>query len=266
MKLTSNYSLKKPDGSDVVNIQDFNDNSDKIDLELKKVDSQLKEKANLKDVKIFSSLADIGLTQNDMTTDFASNVLKIIKAIGANRRISLYPYQTESNTNLYNSVKTWCGFNTDAFHVIIDTSFNGAENLPNKIEVIPNYNNGNNRVFLGFYDNELGNCREVATTESFEINLLNGASVYLTDSNYSPYFIRVGQLATITGNIKVSGISDDTVIMRLPQPKGHKWIKTFTNNGIPISFYLSPSGELKIRGASRVDEGDNLPLDFLYRI
>ncbi|WP_252234038.1 tail fiber protein [Clostridium sp. ZS1] len=46
MKLTSNYSLKKPDGSDVVNVQDFNDNSDKIDIELKKVDSSLKEIAN----------------------------------------------------------------------------------------------------------------------------------------------------------------------------------------------------------------------------
>ncbi len=228
--------------------------------------SHLKEKANLKDVKIISSLSDIGLSANDMTTDFSNNVLKIIKAIGANRRISLYPYQTESNTNLYNSVKAWCGFNTDAYQLYIDTSFNGAENLPNKIEVIPNYNDGNNKIFIGFFDNQLGNCREVATTESFEIKLLNGASVYLTDSNYSPYFIRVGQLATITGNIKVSGISDDTVIMRLPQPKGHKWIRAFTNNGKPISFYLSPSGELKIRGASGVDEGDNLPLDFSYRI
>ncbi|MBZ9690745.1 hypothetical protein [Clostridium sp. M14] len=46
MKLTSNYSLKKPDGSDVVNVQDLNDNSDKIDLELKKVDSSLKDIAN----------------------------------------------------------------------------------------------------------------------------------------------------------------------------------------------------------------------------
>ncbi|NFG25625.1 hypothetical protein FC777_00525 [Clostridium botulinum] len=46
MKLTSNYSLKKPEGSDVVNVQDFNDNSDKIDLELKKVDSSLKDIAN----------------------------------------------------------------------------------------------------------------------------------------------------------------------------------------------------------------------------
>lgn len=37
MKLTSNYNLKKPDGSDVVNINDFNDNVDKIDDEIKKV-------------------------------------------------------------------------------------------------------------------------------------------------------------------------------------------------------------------------------------
>ncbi|NFL87347.1 viral A-type inclusion protein [Clostridium botulinum] len=123
--------------------------------------SYLKEKANLKDVKIFSNLADIGLSANDMTTDFSNNVLKIIKAIGANRRISLYPYQTESNTNLYNSIKTWCGFNTDAYQLYIDTSFNGAENLPNKIEVIPNYNNGNNKYFIGFFDNQLGICREI---------------------------------------------------------------------------------------------------------
>lgn len=39
MKLTSNYNLKKPDGADAVNIQDFNDNADKIDAEIvKKVD------------------------------------------------------------------------------------------------------------------------------------------------------------------------------------------------------------------------------------
>ncbi len=246
--------------------KDKNTLNERLEDDKKEIDLQLKEKANLKDVKIFSSLSDIGLSANDMTTDFSNNVLKIIKNMGANRRISLYPYQTESNTNLYNSVKAWCGFNTDAYQLYIDTSFNGAENLPNKIKVIPNYNDGNNKIFIGFFDNQLGNCREVATTESFEIKLLNGASVYLTDSNYSPYFIRVGQLATITGNIKVSGISDDTVIMRLLKPKGHKWIRAFTNNGKPISFYLSPSGELKIRGASGVDEGDNLPLDFSYRI
>ncbi|MBN1054557.1 hypothetical protein DVW05_04245 [Clostridium botulinum] len=65
MKLTSNYNLKKPDGSDVVNVQDFNDNSDKIDLELKKVDSSLKEiKNNLGD-----SVKKDGSLQTNLNAD-----------------------------------------------------------------------------------------------------------------------------------------------------------------------------------------------------
>lgn len=35
MQTTANYGLKKPDGTDVVDIQDFNDNADVIDLALK---------------------------------------------------------------------------------------------------------------------------------------------------------------------------------------------------------------------------------------
>ena len=49
MKLTTNYSLKKPEGSDVVNIEDFNYNSDILDNKLKLVDadlSSLKNKVN----------------------------------------------------------------------------------------------------------------------------------------------------------------------------------------------------------------------------
>lgn len=37
MKLTGNYNLKKPDTTDVVNIQDLNDNVEKLDEELKKL-------------------------------------------------------------------------------------------------------------------------------------------------------------------------------------------------------------------------------------
>lgn len=40
MKLTTNYSLKKPEGSDVVNIDDFNYNADAIDTKLKAIETQ----------------------------------------------------------------------------------------------------------------------------------------------------------------------------------------------------------------------------------
>lgn len=36
MQYTTNYNLKKPEGADPVNIQDFNDNADSLDTELKK--------------------------------------------------------------------------------------------------------------------------------------------------------------------------------------------------------------------------------------
>ena len=130
------------------------------------LNSQMNEKANLSDVKIFTSLSDIGLSLDDMTTDFGSNILKMIKAMGRNRKLVLYPYSAETNTNLYNSVKTWCEVNTDAYTLVIESSFNGAENLPNKIEVYPNTNTGNNRYFVGFYDNAMGKCREVAGLDS----------------------------------------------------------------------------------------------------
>lgn len=41
MKLTTNYSLKKPDGSDVVNIDDFNYNADIIDAAIKELKSKM---------------------------------------------------------------------------------------------------------------------------------------------------------------------------------------------------------------------------------
>jgi hypothetical protein len=37
MKTTANYGLKKPEGTDVVDIQNFNDNADTIDTQLKKI-------------------------------------------------------------------------------------------------------------------------------------------------------------------------------------------------------------------------------------
>lgn len=42
MKTTANLGLKKPDGNDVVNIDDFNSNADKIDLEFGKVNEKFK--------------------------------------------------------------------------------------------------------------------------------------------------------------------------------------------------------------------------------
>ena len=41
MNLTTNYSLKKPSGADVVNIDDFNYNADILDTEMKAIRTTL---------------------------------------------------------------------------------------------------------------------------------------------------------------------------------------------------------------------------------
>ena len=41
MKLTTNYGLKKPEGSDVVNIDDFNYNADVLDNAIKEVKTKV---------------------------------------------------------------------------------------------------------------------------------------------------------------------------------------------------------------------------------
>ena len=41
MKLTTNYGLKKPDASDIVNIDDFNYNADAIDSAIKEVKTKV---------------------------------------------------------------------------------------------------------------------------------------------------------------------------------------------------------------------------------
>ncbi len=221
---TTNLKLTKPLETENYDINIFNDNFDKIDDAVGNITTQQKEKANLKDVKIFSNLADIGLSANDMTTDFSNNVLKIIKAIGANRRISLYPYQTESNTNLYNSIKTWCGFNTDAYQLYIDTSFNGAENLPNKIEVIPNYNNGNNKYFIGFFDNQLGICREIQFVDDtgwITLPLEGGAVAY--ESFQTPVYRKINNTVEITGGIKgVTNFNTANMVIFSTLPTGFR--------------------------------------------
>lgn len=208
--------------------------------------SQLNEKANLSDVKIFTSLSDIGLSLDDMTTDFGANILKIIKAMGRNRKIVLYPYQDETNTNLYNSVKTWCGINTDAYTLIVNSSFNGNENLPNKIEIYPNVANGENRYCYGFYDNIMGSCKEVRDLDSgwLDLPLSSGIS---SVSGYTCQYRKIGKLIKLRGII--TNMTSLNTVATLPagyrpSVSSKYLISVNTNNGIYAQINVDKNGSM----------------------
>lgn len=226
-------------------VQTNTENISKNNKSIEEVNSHLNEKANLSDIKIFTSLSDIGLTINDMTTDFGANILKMIKAMGRNRKLVLYPYSAETNTNLYNSVKTWCGVNTDAYTLVIESSFNGVENLPNKIEVYPNTNTGNNRYFVGFYDNAMGKCREVGMTETFNFEsvLVNGWNV----GNCSFRGKKIGSEMFIEGIIVNNLSSPNSIVTQgLPIPSDGRWHGggAIGNDNKGAYITIQPNGDL----------------------
>ena len=61
MKYTANLNLKKPEGTDVVNINDLNDNADIIDSELKRLDTKKVDK-----VEFDEHLADFTRLKNKL--------------------------------------------------------------------------------------------------------------------------------------------------------------------------------------------------------
>lgn len=81
MQNTANLALKKPEGTDVVNIDDLNYNADKIDAEIK----------SLKDNKV-DKVTGKGLSTNDYTTDEKNKLAGI--ASGA-----------QTNQNAFSNVK-----------------------------------------------------------------------------------------------------------------------------------------------------------------
>ena len=68
MKYTSNYNLKKPDGTDVVNIEDFNGNADIIDTQLKTLKTAVDGKANTSHTHTKSQITDFPASLKNPTS------------------------------------------------------------------------------------------------------------------------------------------------------------------------------------------------------
>ena len=126
---------------------------------------------------------DLGLTPDSFTTNFADNVLLLISKIGKGKQFHTFVWNTQSNTNLYNSIKTWCGINCDSYDLKIETSFIGNTNHPNKIIVTLNSNDGNNTEIYGYYDNELGNPNVMVSLAKVNELINNMKNEILTTCN-----------------------------------------------------------------------------------
>lgn len=73
MQYTTNYSLKKPDFTDIVDINDFNSNVDKIDEELKKVNDSLKNNVSNLPSQLDNLVREINIKQFGAKCDGVTN-------------------------------------------------------------------------------------------------------------------------------------------------------------------------------------------------
>lgn len=96
MKTTANYGLKKPDGNDVVNINDLNYNTDILDVKLKEVESKA---SNIKVpvTSVNSKTGAIVLNSNDIKTNDGSTVEK---------QMNNFQSQIDSTNAYFNTVTT----------------------------------------------------------------------------------------------------------------------------------------------------------------
>jgi len=87
MKLTTNYGLKKPEGSDVVNIDDFNDNADVLDAKVKILEDEVTEtKKSVSDGKTLLAAAitakRVAAAATDTFAQLAAKIGQIILGSG----------------------------------------------------------------------------------------------------------------------------------------------------------------------------------------
>ena len=87
MKLTTNYGLKKPEGTDVVNIDDFNDNADVLDAKVKNLEDVVTEtKKSVSDGKTLLAAAitakRIAAAATDTFAQLAAKIGQIILGSG----------------------------------------------------------------------------------------------------------------------------------------------------------------------------------------
>ena len=116
MRLTVNYGLKKPEGSDVVNIDDFNYNADIIDSTMKEIKSEVGA-LELKAEKV--KVADS--TNVFTATNVEAALLELLNKIKSNTS-NISANTTKINTNINNISANTTKISTNTSNISANTT------------------------------------------------------------------------------------------------------------------------------------------------
>ena len=87
MRITTNLGLKKPEGTDVVNIDDFNYNADILDAKVKEISNKLSSiSTNAKNTSFDNSSNGMAATNvQDAIEENKTSILSLQSELGTNR-------------------------------------------------------------------------------------------------------------------------------------------------------------------------------------
>ena len=120
MKLTTNYGLKKPDASDIVNIDDFNYNADAIDSAIKEVKTKV-DSLNLTatNVKMSDgSTVEDTVSANKTSIQSANSSISTLQSSVNTNKTSISTLQSSVNTNKTNITNLQSSVNTNKASIL----------------------------------------------------------------------------------------------------------------------------------------------------
>ncbi|NRT77635.1 hypothetical protein [Clostridium beijerinckii] len=219
MLTTTNYGLKKPEGTDVVNIDDFNGNADIIDTKLKEINSALPLKAPLDSPGLTGAPTAPTQTPGDNSTKIANTAFVTI-AIANKTSVSgnagtATKLQTPRNIALAGDVTGSANFdgsgNISITTTVADDSHNhiiaNVDGLQSALDVIDTHLS------------ELANQYEEGTFTPYITGATNSGTFVPVYSDQNGSFIRQNKLITFklkvvllsytgafNGNLRIAGL------------------------------------------------------------
>lgn len=228
MQYTGNLKLKKPEGSDVVNIEDLNDNFDKLDVEVVKKATNTQDGRMSKEDKAKLNNIEVGANKYvhpsthslDMITETGTK--KIMSSaernklagieIGANKYI--HPTTHSADMIVENSNKRfasdteknkWNTVANMASKTYVDNNFATKSDL-DKAGKVQSVNNKTGAVVLGKNDVGLGNLDNVrqATKQEFNNHVNGKFHIVESGSNSNGKYIKFADGTMICYNVRVT--------------------------------------------------------------
>lgn len=245
MKTTTNYGLKKPDGTDVVNIDDFNSNADIIDAQLKANANNIASNSN--EINILNGQLDgwVNYTYiEQLNVPLPTTTDKIHQAMA--KGSILRCVVTTSSTGVTDIP------NSGGYVALEITKFKNGSVKAKAVDVSTpskNYEYVQNNTGTGNTWIKLSTTDKIDISSSFVNGWTPNINVYGT-----PFALRNGDLLTLNGFITIGTKTANTQICTLPvgfRPSSNRYvmIPTFDAYGKfagTAYFAFYSSGQVKI--------------------